>query len=133
LAYPTPDVPYGNSVAGPFVGAIHSAPVRRRKASRAPSSVRKKWSGSSVPTELVAFELCPYGVFELGEHEGGAACVDLLIELEQHVSRRGVDVCDRLGRDHDPAWLRTSPGSSESVGRAIWEAVGTRWTGPNDR
>ena len=33
----------------PFVDAVHSAPVWRRKASRAPSSVPKKWSGSSVP------------------------------------------------------------------------------------
>ena len=56
--------------------------------------------------ELVTLELGPYGILELGEDKGGAARVDLLVELEEHVGSRGVNVRDRLGRDHDPARLR---------------------------
>ena len=55
------------------------------------------------PDQLVALELDPHRVLELGEHERDARVVQLLVEIGEHVGRGGVDVGDRLRGNHDPA------------------------------
>jgi hypothetical protein len=56
--------------------------------------------------EFVALELRPDGILQLGEDDRDALGVEIVVEGEQHVGCRRVDVGDRLGGDDDPAGWR---------------------------
>ena len=60
--------------------------------------------------EAIAFDLAPYLVHELGEHQAGAMGVKRLVEYFEHVRGGGVHVGDRLGGDEDPFGRRVGPG-----------------------
>ena len=59
--------------AGASSTALQRAPVSRRKAATAASTVGKKWAGSIVRVEPVALDLAPDRVLELGEDQADAA------------------------------------------------------------
>ena len=65
--------------------------------------------------QLVAFELRADRILELRKYQRDAVCIELRIEVLEHVSGGRVDVGNRLGRDDDPAGCRLRGGQVSNL------------------
>lgn len=71
--------------------------------------------------KAIAFNFVPYRVFEFGEYQVDANCVQFLVQINQHFSSRDIHIRDRFGSYQHPKWfgIRLSDQTSHQLAEYI--------------